>query len=257
MADKYYVYRPLLTLIGVSEGTLNHRGYNETLGYGKFTGGDVVLVDMTLGEIDKLQTKMLKHPDNNLNSSALGMYQIVQKTRRSIQKDLNISNDALFDGDMQDRMACYLLGVRGIDKWLAGRLSMNTLLTNLAKEWASLPMHTRMSYYGGKARVTVGEVKQALSLVKKRHEEGQPKVIVPKPVVPKEIDQTVRNKTNWLTTIFGAGGIGTAVLAYMKDADPVNVGIIAGGGILGAVLTLAAGEWIIRRIKAIRNAWEG
>ena len=40
-ADKYYVYRPLLDLIGLSEGTDKGRGYNETLGYGIMLDGKV------------------------------------------------------------------------------------------------------------------------------------------------------------------------------------------------------------------------
>jgi hypothetical protein len=69
--DKYWVYRPTLDLIGTSEGTDKGRGYNETLGYGAYTGGDVNLVGMTLDQIDKLQTKMLQHPKNKLRSSAV------------------------------------------------------------------------------------------------------------------------------------------------------------------------------------------
>lgn len=34
MTDKYRVYRPLLNLIGFTEGTDKGDGYNETLGYG-------------------------------------------------------------------------------------------------------------------------------------------------------------------------------------------------------------------------------
>src|SRR5690606_10290237 len=79
--DKYYVYRPVLELLGKSEGTAAHRGYNETLAYGAYTGGDVNLVTMTLAQIDALQTKMLRHPKNKLKSSALGMYQIIRTTR--------------------------------------------------------------------------------------------------------------------------------------------------------------------------------
>jgi hypothetical protein len=51
-SDKYHVYRPLLDLIGHAEGTDRKRGYNETLAYGAFTGGDVDLVTMTLQEIE-------------------------------------------------------------------------------------------------------------------------------------------------------------------------------------------------------------
>jgi len=33
--DKYWVYRPVLDLLGLSEGTDKGRGYNETLAYGR------------------------------------------------------------------------------------------------------------------------------------------------------------------------------------------------------------------------------
>src|SRR5690554_4352428 len=117
--DKYHVYRPMLDLIGFAEGTDRKRGYNETLAYGAFTGGDVDLCAMTLKEIDALQTKMLKHPANTFHSSALGRYQIVRTTLHAIRKSLSLPDTALFDADMQDRCACYLLGLRGIDKYLA------------------------------------------------------------------------------------------------------------------------------------------
>ena len=48
--DPHFVYRPLLDLIGKSEGTDKGRGYNETLAYGAYTGGDVELVAMTLNK---------------------------------------------------------------------------------------------------------------------------------------------------------------------------------------------------------------
>src|SRR5690606_32029845 len=58
-ADKYHVYRPMLDLIGFAGGAGRKRGYNETLAYGAFTGGDVVIVSMTLQEVDARQTGML------------------------------------------------------------------------------------------------------------------------------------------------------------------------------------------------------
>ncbi|MGP3711321.1 hypothetical protein ACS5UA_10715 [Brucella sp. RRSP16] len=94
---------------------------------------------MSLKEIDDLQGKMLAHPKNKLNSSALGRYQIVRTTLRTIKRTLQLSNNLLFNEALQDRCACYLLGVRGIDKYLAGRLKEDTLINNLALEWASLP----------------------------------------------------------------------------------------------------------------------
>ena len=183
--DKYHVYRPLLDLIGFAEGTDRKRAYNETLGYGDFTGGDVDLVAMTLEAIDALQTRMLKHPDNRFNSSALGRYQIVRTTLRAIRKTLRLPDSALFDAEMQDRCACYLLGLRGIDKYLAGRLSEDTLINNLAHEWASLPTISGKGAYAGQ-NVAVGpdRVRQVLAKVRERHGASQPTREI---VVEKEI----------------------------------------------------------------------
>lgn len=185
MSDKYYVYRPLLDLIGHTEGTDKGRKYNETLAYGKLTGGDVTLVGMNLRQVDALQTKMLKHPDNKWNSSAVGRYQIVRTTLRNIRKTLDLSPDTLFDADTQDQMACFLLGQRGIDKYLSGRLSEDTLINNLAKEWASLPTTSGKGHYAGQnTPITVDRVREVLKEVVRRHKDTQPKqteVLVPDP----------------------------------------------------------------------------
>lgn len=169
--DRYHVYRPLLDLIGFTEGTDKGDGYNETLAYGAYTGGDVELVTMTLDEIDRLQTAMLSHPKNKWNSSAIGRYQIVRTTLRAIRKKLGLSGSARFDEDMQDRCACYLLGSRGIDRHLAGKMTENALINNLAREWASLPTTEGDGYYGGQhAAVSPGRVRNALAEVRKRRE---------------------------------------------------------------------------------------
>ncbi|MBL0937168.1 MAG: hypothetical protein IBJ07_20710 [Rhizobiaceae bacterium] len=105
----------MLDLIGYAEGTDKGRGYNETLGYGKFTGGDRTLVTMTLDQIDAMQTGMLRHPDNNFNSSAAGRYQITQRTLRGLRDQLGLSGDEFFDAGMQDRLAEELMRRRGND----------------------------------------------------------------------------------------------------------------------------------------------
>lgn len=201
--DKYHVYRPMLDLIGFAEGTDRGRRYDETLAYGAFTGGDVNLCAMTLKEIDALQTRMLKHPANSFNSSALGRYQIVRTTLRAIRKSLNLQDTALFDADMQDRCACYQLGLRGIDKYLAGRLAENTLIDNLAREWASLPITSGKGAYAGQnAAVTPERVRHVLAQVKKQHTEAQParEIVVErkveKPVVPTTVEAEICKQTD-------------------------------------------------------------
>ena len=150
----------------------------------------------------------------------MGWGQIVRTTMRSIRKTLKLTGQELFDADMQDRMICYLLGVRGIDKWLAGRLNINTLIDNLAQEWASLPTSKGVGHYDGQRHsVSVEQVKVALAEVRRRHLHGQPDtavVEVEKPVVPVAVEKEVRNKSgilSWLTGLFGSGAVSLSWLA--------------------------------------------
>lgn len=167
--DAHYTYRPLLDLIGKSEGTDRGRGFNETLAYGALTGGPVELVRMTLDEVDALQTRMLKHPANRWNSSACGRYQIVRATLRTLRQRLGLSGGEAFDAAMQDRMACYLLGRRGIDRYLTGEMSEAALIVALAREWASLPALSGGSYYSNQsAATTLTELRSALAECRNR-----------------------------------------------------------------------------------------
>lgn len=260
--DRYYVYRPMLDLTGKSEGTDKGQGYNETLNYGAYTGGPVNLVGMTLDQIDKLQTKMLQHPKNNLRSSAAGRYQIVRTTLRAIREQLpsRYPGSRLFNADCQDEAACFLLGMRGIDKWLAGRLSLDTLIENLAQEWASIPKPNGKGHYAGQnAGVSVSQVKAALAEVARRHAEGQPKwtVEVERQTVPPAVETEVKRKTSlwgWLTTIFGSGGVG---LAGLLGANWQTLLAIGGLSLGGLVVVILLRRQIIAAVQDIRGAVEG
>lgn len=154
---------PILSLIGHTEGTDRGAGYNETLSYGAFTGGDVNLVRMTLDEVDALQTRMLRHKANKWNSSAAGRYQIVRTTLRSLRKDLGLTGRELYDEAMQDRLAMALLERRGLSRWQQGEISDDAFITNLAKEWASLPTAEGKGFYKGqRAAATPRQVLKAL-----------------------------------------------------------------------------------------------
>ncbi|AZO09715.1 hypothetical protein EJ074_11835 [Mesorhizobium sp. M3A.F.Ca.ET.080.04.2.1] len=158
---------PLLNLIGRTEGTDKGEGYNETLGYGAFTGGKVNLEGMTLDQIDQLQTQMLSHPDNKWNSSAVGRYQIVRTTLRDLRRDLGLSGDEVFDRGMQDRLGMAHLEKRGLSRWQSGQMSDAAFMNELAKEWASLPTPSgRGAYKGQRAAVSPGGVLTALGQVK-------------------------------------------------------------------------------------------
>lgn len=123
---------PFLDLIGRAEGTdfrpggLPARGYNETLGYGAFTGGDRNLTDMNLNQIRDLQKSMLAHPKNTFNSSALGRYQITNRTMMGLREQMQLKGDELFTPQLQDRMAMQLMQGRGPD------------IGGLRREWVGL-----------------------------------------------------------------------------------------------------------------------
>lgn len=105
----------ILDLIAHAEGTANRRGYNETLDYGRWTGGDQNLVGMTLNEILALQKQMLANPENRAlygngkGSSALGRYQIVSITLKDLMRELGLTGNEYFDPAMQDRLAQQLV----------------------------------------------------------------------------------------------------------------------------------------------------
>lgn len=254
MADPFFVYRPLLDLIGFTEGTDKGRGYNETLAYGAYTGGDVDLVTMTLNQIDALQTKMLKHPKNKLRSSALGRYQIIRTTLRTLRQLMGLTGAELFDRDCQDRMACFLLGQRGVDKYLAGRLKEDTLLFNLAKEWASLPTPADKGFYGGQhAAVQPARVRQALADVKRRHAAGQPG---PKEVVPEAVEEKVKEKTTFWQKVIGffTGGGGIGAMFYGVDWQ--TLALILGAGLVAALIVLLLRRQLIAAYHDIKAGLE-
>ena len=138
-------------------------------------------------------------------------------------------------------MACYLLGQRDIDKYLAGRMSEDTLMLNLAKEWASLRKPDGAGNYSGqRTGATPAQVRAVLGHVRRRHAEGQPVKEIPvpvpveKPVMPPAVEQEVESKTgmwSWLTGLIGSGGLGLGWLAGMDWQS-----ILAGGAVLVVML---------------------
>lgn len=149
-------YKSILDLVGQAEGTDKGRGYNETLGYGRYTGGPVDLIGMTLKEIDDLQTKMLSNPANTLNSSAVGRYQITRTTLRDMREKMGLTGDEKFDAAMQDKLASYLIATRATG-------DMRQMQDGLAGIWASFPKaDTGASAYGQRTGTTLSSVQAAI-----------------------------------------------------------------------------------------------
>ena len=79
---------------------------------------------------------------------------------------------------------------------------------------------------------------------------------VERPVVPKKVEQEVKQKTNWLSTIFGgifgAGGFA----AWLAGMDRDALILVAGIALFVVIGVLIGGRWLVRRVKDIRQELE-
>lgn len=102
---------------------------------------------LTLDEVIALQTSRLIA---GAASSAIGRYQFLRATLRSLKDQLELTGAEYFTPALQDRLGLKLLEARGLDAFKAGRISAAAFADNLAKEWASLPdIETGRSHYAG------------------------------------------------------------------------------------------------------------
>ena len=128
------------------------------------------LVTMTIAEVLAWQESI----DARYQSEAAGRYQIMEDTLRPLPPAAGLLPSDLFNEANQDALATVLLRRRGLDKFLAGKISAEEFANNLAREWASLPVVTGpkagRSYYAGdglnKSHVSVSDFLAAVRAVK-------------------------------------------------------------------------------------------
>ncbi len=143
---------PLLELIGQKEAGGD---YNKAYGGSNPLINGKPATESTIAEVRQWQREFVA---GGSASSAIGKYQIIQKTMDGLIYELAAEDgvsrqefmaDNLFDEAMQDRMAVQLLERRGLDKYVEGSMSERDFLNELSKEWASLPYQNGRSYYDG------------------------------------------------------------------------------------------------------------
>lgn len=129
-------YEPLLELIAKRESDGNYNAFHANADNKK-----VKLTDMTIAEVLRWQDEKqyLKHGGK---SSAAGKYQILEETLRELVKDMKIDTDKKFNAAMQDRLAVGLLERRGLKAYLDGSISIAKFLSNVAHEWAAMPVNS-------------------------------------------------------------------------------------------------------------------
>lgn len=97
------------------------------------------LTEMTVNEVLAFQQEMIR---GGAESGAVGAYQIIPKTLRSLVNKMGLNGNERFDKSLQDSMATDLLNRRGYASFRDGTISRERFANNLAAEWASLPLVT-------------------------------------------------------------------------------------------------------------------
>jgi muramidase (phage lysozyme) len=82
---------------------------------------------------------------------AVGRYQFIPATLRSLMRRGDIPRSARFSPAMQDHLADMLLADAGYSAFQQGRLSRKRFMNNLARIWAGLPTSSGKSAYHGYA----------------------------------------------------------------------------------------------------------
>jgi len=96
------------------------------------------LTKMTIKQVLAWQDSI----DPKYQSEASGRFQMMEDTLRPLYKKMGLTGDELFDEAMQDRLAVELMREKGLDDFLAGRMSARVFGQSLAKVWAGLPQLT-------------------------------------------------------------------------------------------------------------------
>lgn len=80
---------------------------------------------------------------------AIGRYQIIPSTLRSLIRQMDISPETRFSPQLQDAMALRLLKDAGLRDFAAGRKTADEFMDAVAWIWAGLPLRTGRSAYHG------------------------------------------------------------------------------------------------------------
>lgn len=154
--------KPLLDLIARVESKGNYNAY-----FGNAGNTSIKFTEMSIADVLSWQEDFIVagHP-----SSAVGRYQIISTTLKSLVQQLDIDTNQPFNEAMQDRMAVALLERRGATEYVNNQIDEQQFAAELAKEWAALPRvvgdRPEQSYYAGdglnKALVKVDEVLRAV-----------------------------------------------------------------------------------------------
>lgn len=129
-------------------------------GYGQVFGGikakdRIDVTKKTVGEVLLWQADLRKRKVTK--STAAGGYQFIYMTLAATVREMGISLETPFNKATQDRMAVYLMQKRGLGDYIDGKITEEQFANNLAKEWASLPVVSRIKGPNKRAMLEPGQ----------------------------------------------------------------------------------------------------
>lgn len=134
--------RGLLDFIGIAEWTWSN--YNAIYGNGKQS--EEKFTEMTLDEVLNYQGKYKIWRW----SAAIGRYQFMDYTLRSMMQRYDISGSTIFSPETQDKLAFLKLNERWLNSFKNWYITKEEFQMNLAQEWASIAKDASwLSYYHG------------------------------------------------------------------------------------------------------------
>jgi hypothetical protein len=165
------------------------------------------LVKMTVGQVLNWQDSI----DPLYMSEAAGRYQIMEDTLRELVSQGYADKLDLYDEGTQDRLAIALLKRRGLDSYLAGRITAEKFANFIAREWASMPVvsgpNKGRSYYAGdglnKSHTPVADFVAAVDAVKGLDQFVRPDAPTPTTSAPAASTGLVTALLALLAKIFG------------------------------------------------------
>jgi hypothetical protein len=170
MQDKRFSVNPssyssLLNLIARVESKGNYNAY-----FGNANNSSIDFTRMSIAEVMDWQSEYVREGNA---SSAVGRYQIVDRTLKGLVEELNLDPKQPFDQATQDKMAIALIERRGAERYINNELTHEEFAANLAKEWAALPKvigeNPNDSYYASdglnKSLVSIDEVLSAVKTI--------------------------------------------------------------------------------------------
>ncbi|MFD2175684.1 hypothetical protein [Rhodobacter lacus] len=101
--------------------------------------GSKPLTEMTVGEVLAVQRENLLLPKGQ-QFTAAGAPQIIYSTLMDEVRKGTVKETDLFNPETQDRLTVSRMKARGLDRYMAGQIGMAEFGTNLAMEWAALPV---------------------------------------------------------------------------------------------------------------------